>query len=114
MLRMLDGDLDFRATNIHINAPTTSQDYVFIGRSESEKSKRIPRETNPQGGTQTSPTFGVVIPDEAQEVTVKAVPVLSGGKIVDLVVLPGNEGFGYDASNPPEVTIQHHQYWMLM
>jgi hypothetical protein len=99
------GDIDFRATNIHINAPTTSQDYVFIGRSESEQSARLPRATNPQGGTQTSPTFGVFIPSEAQEITVQAIPVLNDGSIEELVVLPGNEGFGYDVANLPEVSI---------
>ncbi|MGI9460173.1 MAG: hypothetical protein ACR2NF_09260, partial [Pirellulales bacterium] len=103
------GDIDFRATNIHINAPTETNDYVFLGRSESTTHPRLPRESNPQGGTQVSPTFGVVVPDTVRERTVTATPILSKGGI-DLVVLPGDEGYGYDPNNPQEIKIDLTQF----
>ena len=101
-----DGDIDFRATNVYVNAATTTQDFVFIGRSESTQAPRLPRVTDPQGGPQFTPTFGTVISNEAQEISVSAVPILNADTIDRLVVLPGDEGYGYDPISPPNVTIE--------
>ncbi|MGI9459940.1 MAG: hypothetical protein ACR2NF_08080, partial [Pirellulales bacterium] len=100
----LGGDLDFRATNIFVNAETTSPDYFFLGRSENQNSERLPRADDPQGGTRQTPTFNTVIPDEVITKQVNAIPVIEGDAIKDLIVLPGNEGYGYDPSNPPTVS----------
>ncbi len=99
------GDIDFRATNIHINAPTTTPNYMFVGRSESNTYARLPRVTDPQGGSEISPTFGVRISDEFTERQVTATPVLSDGRVVSLEVLPGNEGYGYDPTQTYRATI---------
>ena len=99
------GDIDFRATNIYINAPTTTPNYMFVGRSESNTYTRLPRVTDPQGGSEISPTFGVRIPDEFTERQVTATPVLSDGRVVSLEVLPGNEGYGYDPTQTYKATI---------
>lgn len=104
-IAVTDGDLDFRATNIEINAPTSTPDYFFVGRSESQQFARLPRSASPQGGLQTTPTFGAVLPQSAKSRPVVVTPILSDGEIVTLAVLPGNEGYGYDPLNPPRVTL---------
>ena len=107
------GDLDFRATNIFVNAATTSPDYFFVGRSENqnEGQERLPRAADePQGGTRQTPTFGTTIPDTVVTRTVLATPIIKldpitlESEISELVVLPGNEGYGYDKDNPPTVS----------
>ncbi|MDB4365465.1 hypothetical protein N9Z08_00915 [Pirellulales bacterium] len=101
------GDIDLRATNVHINAPTETKDYFILGRSNSENSPRLPRESDPQGGEQSTPTFrGTLLDDTSTTRPVAPTTVLNGNVVESLAVLPGREGYGYDPTDPPQVTIQ--------
>lgn len=101
------GDIDLRATNVLVNAPLETNDYLILGRSNSEQSPRLPRVSDPQGGELSTPTFlGSLLPDEATTRTVVPTPVLEGNSVESLEVLPGREGYGYDPVNPPTVTIE--------
>ena len=100
------GDIDIRATNVIVNAPMETPDYLILGRSNSEASPRLPRLTDPQGGERSTPTFaGSLLPEGSTTRTVVPTPVLKGRSVETLEVLPGREGYGYDPTNPPLVTI---------
>lgn len=102
-----DGDIDLRATNVYVNAPMETDDYLILGRSNSEESARLPRLSDPQGGELSTPTFlGSLLSDESTTRTVSPTPVLDGFSVGTLEVLPGREGYGYDPANPPTVTIE--------
>lgn len=101
------GDIDLRATNVMINAPLETDDYIILGRSNSEESPRLPRASDPQGGELSTPTFlGSLLTDDSTTRTVAPTPVLNGFGVGTLEVLPGREGYGYDPSNPPVVRIE--------
>lgn len=100
------GDLDIRATNVIVNAPMETPDYLILGRSNSDAQPRLPRLSDPQGGEKSTPTFtGSLLSDESTTRTVVPTPVLKGRSVETLEVLPGREGYGYDPTNPPTVTI---------
>ena len=115
-VNITDGDIDLRATNVNINAPVETPDWLYVGRSQTHENQSrllLPLET------------GVVVPNSdyddglidtptlnpsrrrstiAKQVVAEAL-VSPDGEIRRLVVLPGDEGYGYDPDDPPFVYV---------
>ena len=81
-----DGDIDIRATNVHLNAATETKDYFILGRSNSEKHPRLPRVSNPRG-EQSTPTFRTLLNNDSITRPVAPTAVLNGS-VGSLAVLP--------------------------
>jgi hypothetical protein len=94
------GDYDLRATTVNVNAPMAAPDRFYVGRSLSGD---VPRQTT-QPSFVVSPTMGLAAP-RPKLVEPQAV-VASDGTVEKLYVAPGLEGYGYDADNPPVVTVE--------
>jgi hypothetical protein len=118
-------DVDFRATNINIRAAVTSPDRFSVGRSQVSRE----RLSIPPDGTDAyllspsmpslygrRPPEPPILPNGGfpQIGTARAVAVIQdfgvppgppNGLLIAIEPLPGFQGFGYNPTNPPAVTI---------
>ncbi|MBM4023323.1 MAG: hypothetical protein FJ284_14005, partial [Planctomycetes bacterium] len=105
----VDEDIDLRATNINIRATMTSPDRLSIGRSQvaRERLSIEPDYVNPYLRTPSVPSlysFSQIRAGRAVAVVRNFGPGL-GGQLTAIEPLPGFQGFGYNPSIPPVVTI---------
>ncbi len=105
-----DGDIDLRATNININAPVSTPDRMYIGRSQTHVNQPrllLPLEAGDyDDGLLDTPTFNPLrAPGNVAKQVLARAEVSPDGAVRRLVVLPGDEGYGYDADNPPAVYV---------
>jgi hypothetical protein len=110
-------DIDLRATNVNVRATMTTPDRIAIGRSQVSRERLSipPDDVNPY---LFSPSMPSLLDREAPEPPIMPnggspeirqaaaiAEVNAAGQVSSLVLLPGYEGYGYDPSNPPTVTI---------
>lgn len=104
------GDIDLRATNININAPVSTPDRMYIGRSQTHVNQPrllLPLEAGDyDDGLLDTPTFNPLrAPGNVAKQVIARAEVSPDGAVRRLVVLPGDEGYGYDVDNPPAVYV---------
>lgn len=113
-----DGDVDFRATNVFLNAPVRTPDYFMVGQSQvSAGQPRLLSNSDviPAGhlspayddGFDQTPTLqpSVYGPFNSASPVIATAKVGSDGSVIGLNVAAGNEGYGYQPGQDVEVTV---------